>query len=56
LAIKYYHDAFIEVNKKFSKVWKGTFMYANQFYNRNMVQFGSPNAGYENILSHIAGA
>lgn len=51
---KYYHDAFIEINKKFSKVWKGTFMYANQFYNRNMVQFGSPNAGYENILSHIA--
>jgi hypothetical protein len=51
---QYYHDAFIEINKKFSKVWKGTFMYANQFYNRNMVQFGSPNAGYENILSHIA--
>jgi hypothetical protein len=51
---KYYHDAFIEINKKFNKVWKGTFMYANQFYNRNIVQFGSPNAGYENILSHIA--
>ncbi len=51
---QYYHDAFIEINKKFSKVWKGTFMYANQLYNRNMVQFGSPNAGYENILSHIA--
>ena len=50
----YYHDAFIEINKKFSKKWKGTFMYANQFYNKNMVQFGSPNAGFENILSHIA--
>ncbi|HQQ94857.1 MAG TPA: DUF6029 family protein [Bacteroidia bacterium] len=49
----YYHDAFIEINKKFTKQWKGTFMYANQFYNRNIVQFGSPNAGYANILSNI---
>ncbi len=49
----YYHDAFIEIHKKFNKQWKGTFMYANQFYNRNIVQFGSPNAGYQNILSHI---
>lgn len=49
----YYHDFFVEVNKKFSKSWKGTFMYSNQFYNKNIVQFGSPNAGYQNILSHI---
>jgi hypothetical protein len=49
----YYHDFFVEVNKKFSQKWKGTFMYANQFYNRNMVQFGSPNAGYQNIFSNI---
>ncbi|MDP1801953.1 MAG: DUF6029 family protein [Bacteroidota bacterium] len=50
---KYYHDFFIEVSKKFSKKWKVNLMYANQFYNKNMVQFGSPNAGYENISSHI---
>lgn len=49
----YYHDAFIEINKKFSKQWKGTFMYVNQFYNKNIVQFGSPNAGFDNILSNI---
>lgn len=49
----YYHDFFVEINKKFSKSWKSTFMYSNQFYNKNIVQFGSPNAGYKNILSHI---
>ena len=50
---EYYHDFFIEINKKFSKKFKGTFMYANQFYNKNIVQFGSPNAGYNNIVSNI---
>lgn len=49
----YYHDFFIEINKKFSKHLKGTFMYANQFYNKNIVQFGSPNAGYKNIEANI---
>lgn len=49
----YYHDFFIEINKKFSKKLKGTFMYSKQFYNKNVVQFGSPNAGYKNIDSHI---
>src|SRR6218665_387525 len=50
----YYQDFFVEVSKKFSKKWKGNFMYAHQFYNKNMVQFGSPNAGYNNIVSDIA--
>ncbi len=50
---QYYHDFFIEINKKFTKQLKGTFMYANQFYNKNIVQFGSPNAGYNNIISNI---
>lgn len=50
---KYYHDFFVEINRKFSKKLKGTFMYAHQFYNKNVVQFGSPNAGYENIVSNI---
>jgi hypothetical protein len=49
-----YQDIFIEITKKFSKKWKGNFMYANQFYNRNIVQFGSRNAGYDNIKAHIA--
>ncbi|MBL7921171.1 MAG: hypothetical protein JNJ40_12710 [Bacteroidia bacterium] len=50
---KYYHDFFIELSKKFSKKLKVNLMYANQFYNKNMVQFGSPNAGYQNISAHI---
>lgn len=50
---EYYHDFFVEINKKFTKQFKGTFMYAQQFYNKNIVQFGSPNAGYNDIASHI---
>lgn len=50
---QYYHDFFIEVNKKFSKQWKGTFVYANQFYNRNIVQFGADNEGYRSLQSDI---
>lgn len=50
---QYYHDFFVEINRKFTKKFKGTFMYANQFYNKNIVQFGSANAGYKNIVSNI---
>ena len=49
----YYHDFFVEVNKKFSKKWKATFVYANQFYNRNIVQFGAENEGYKSLQSNI---
>ena len=51
---KYFHDVNIEFLKKFSKTVKGTFMYANQFYNKNIVQQNSPNAGFDNILTHLA--
>lgn len=50
----YYHDFFVEINKKFSKKIKGTFVYSNQFYNRNIIQFNSNNAGYKSLRSHIA--
>lgn len=50
---KYYHDFFIEINKKFNKKWKGTFVYAYQFYNRNIIQFNSKNAGYKNLETQI---
>ncbi len=49
----YYHDYFIEISKKFTKKLKASFMFADQFYNRNMVQFGSKNAGYENIKARM---
>ncbi|MDX2173593.1 MAG: DUF6029 family protein [Bacteroidota bacterium] len=49
----YYQDGFMEITKKFSKKFKGNFMYAYQFYNKNIVQFGASNAGYKNITSHI---
>jgi hypothetical protein len=49
----YYHDFFVEITKKISKKIKATIMYSNQFYNKNIVQFGSSNAGYNNIVSNI---
>jgi hypothetical protein len=48
-----YHDFFIEVNKKFSKKWKSTFMYANQFNNVNIVQHNTPKGPYRNVKSQI---
>lgn len=50
---KYYHDFFIEINKKFSKKLKATFIYANQFYNRNIIQFNASNAGFKNLRTQI---
>jgi hypothetical protein len=52
-AYRYYQDFFIEVSKKFSKKVKATFMYSHQFYNRNIIQAGSANAGYKNLYSDI---
>jgi hypothetical protein len=50
----YYQDFFIEINKKFTKKFKGTFLYSNQFYNRNIIQFGAENAGYKNLKTSVA--
>lgn len=49
----YYHDFFVELTRKFSKKWKATALYSNQFYNKNIVQFGSTSAGYANIKTNI---
>ncbi|HWY09760.1 MAG TPA: DUF6029 family protein [Bacteroidia bacterium] len=51
--LKYYHDFFVEINKKFNKKFKATFMYGNQFYNRNVIQFNAPNAGYKNLRTDL---
>ncbi|MBC7862929.1 MAG: hypothetical protein IAF38_08130 [Bacteroidia bacterium] len=50
---EYFHDVNVEFNKKLSKKSKVTLMYSNQFYNKNIVQQNSPNAGFENIKTHI---
>jgi hypothetical protein len=50
----YYSDFFIEINKKITKEWKATLVYSNQFYDRNIVQFGATNTGYKNLKTHIA--
>lgn len=52
-AYRYYQDFFIEINKKINKKVKGTFIYAHQFYNRNIVQFNSESAGYRALNSDI---
>jgi hypothetical protein len=50
---QYYHDFFIEINKKISKKFKMTLMYCNQLYNRNIIQFNSENAGYKKLYADI---
>ncbi len=49
----YYHDIFLEINKKFTKKIKGTFVVSNQYYNRNIIQFAAENAGYKNLKTTI---
>lgn len=49
----YYHDFFIEINKKFTKKWKATFLYSNQFNNINVVQHGVKKGIYNNAISNI---
>ncbi len=49
----YYRDFFIEINKKFTKKIKGTFLVAKQFYDRNIIQFAADNAGYKTLESTI---
>ena len=53
IGTNYYQDFFVEINKKISKKLKATLMYSYQFYNKNIVQFGASNAGFNNIKSHI---
>jgi hypothetical protein len=49
----YFHDIFLEINKKFTKKIKGTFVVSNQYYNRNIIQFAAENAGYKNLKATI---
>jgi len=41
----YYQDLNIEIDKKFSKRWKGIFMYLNQVYNKEVVEGHSTDYG-----------
>lgn len=49
-----YNDLFVEINRKFSKKWKATFMYSRQFNNVNITQHNTPNGEYLNVKSNIA--
>lgn len=51
--MQYYHDFFIEINKKVSKKFKMTLLYSNQLYNRNIIQFNSVYAGYKNLYADV---
>jgi len=51
---KFFHDINIEITKKFSKKLKGTFMYANQFINQSVVQFGTEGKSeHPDVYSNI---
>jgi hypothetical protein len=51
---EYYHDFFIEINKKINKKVKINIMLANQFNNINVVQHQTPKGPYKNAVSNIA--
>jgi len=46
----YFRDFYVEINKKFNKKWKATFIYAYQVYNKDVIQ--KPGGGM--IFSNIA--
>lgn len=51
---EFYHDANIEITKKLSKKVKVTMMYAYQFLNQSVVQFGTTDkTEHPDITSHI---
>lgn len=51
---KYWHDVNIEISKKFSKKWKGTFMYSTQYINQSIVQYNTPDKSeHPDVLSNI---
>ena len=50
---KYFHDFNIEVFKKFTKKVKGTFLYSNQFYNKNIIVENSAVNEFANIKTNI---
>ena len=45
----YFRDFYVELNKKFSKKWKASFIYSYQEYNKDVIQ--KPGGGM--IFSHI---
>lgn len=45
----YFRDLYIEINKKFSKEWKATFIYAYQVYNKDIIQKPGSGTIYSNI-------
>ncbi|MBS1646522.1 MAG: hypothetical protein JST67_04210 [Bacteroidetes bacterium] len=50
---KYFHDFNIEISKKINKKVKGTFLYSNQFYNKDIIVENSSVNIYPNIKTNI---
>ncbi|MEO8759716.1 MAG: DUF6029 family protein, partial [Bacteroidia bacterium] len=50
---QYFHDFNIEIHKKFTKKVKTTFLYSNQFYNKNIIVENSSSKEYANIKTNI---
>lgn len=50
----YFQDINLEISKKWSRNFKMILTYINLQYNKDIVEFGSPNAGYGLVKSHIA--
>lgn len=53
LGQEYFHDFNVEINKKFSKKVKTTFLYCNQFYNKNIIIENSSSNEFANIKTNV---
>jgi hypothetical protein len=53
LGQQYFHDFNIEINKKFTKKLKTTFLYCNQFYNKNIIIENSSAKEFANIKTNV---
>lgn len=46
----FFRDFYVEINKKFNKKWKGTFVYSYQVYNKDVIQKPGGGMIYSNIF------
>lgn len=50
----YFQDFNIEINRKWTRKLRTTFTYINLTYNKNIIEFGTRNAGQDSLVAHVA--
>jgi hypothetical protein len=49
----YFQDFNVEINKKWNRKLRTTLTYINLTYNKNIIEFGSRNAGQDSVQAHV---